>query len=173
MNTCQQPQPYDKMYLSTILYMNYIGLIQLSTACRWHPNFNWFVCVCARVSWSTTRTYLWCHAVSLTVVCWGSPPSPYLVRKLGNEWMRRTRMPQQQRIIRSHLLSFSFVLITLIIVCPFPSRLCMFTYYYSLCVRSHLLFLYVLLLFILCLWCNNRGYIGCIVVAPHYVILCW
>ena len=30
MNTCQQPQPYDKMYLSTILYMNYIGLIQQS-----------------------------------------------------------------------------------------------------------------------------------------------
>ena len=87
-------------------------------------------------------------------------------------------MPQQQRIIRSHLLSFSFVLITLIIVCPFPSP------FFLICMYVHLLLFIVCPFpspsFLICTYCysycvydnNNRGYIGCIVVAPHYVILC-
>ena len=54
-------------------------------------------------------------------------------------------------------LSHMYVHLLLFIVCPFPSPS----------------FLICVLITIHCAYDNNnRGYIGCIVVAPHYVILC-
>ena len=160
MNTCQQPQPYDKMYLSTILYMNYIGLIQQSIfqlpAVDIQISIDLCVCVMlgCREEYDEDILVMSCRFVNCCLLRQSSFSLLSTPSNAMNEWWRTPCMPQQQRIIRSHLLSFSFVLITLIIMCPFPSPFYVCSLITIHCVSVPISFLshMYLLLFILCLW---------------------